>query len=56
VNVVLTKMLEFEGHSVTGGWRRLHNEALHDRHCSLNVARVMKLSDCSTKLDHKYSR
>ena len=27
---------------VTSGDRRLHNEELHDLHCSLNVSRVTK--------------
>jgi hypothetical protein len=26
---------------VTGGWRRLHNEELHDLYCSVLIIRVM---------------
>jgi hypothetical protein len=27
---------------VTGEWRKLHNEALNDLYCSLNIVRVIK--------------
>jgi hypothetical protein len=27
---------------VTGGWRKLHNEGLHNLYCSLNVIRKVK--------------
>jgi hypothetical protein len=27
---------------VTGRWRELHNEELHDPYCSLNIVRVIK--------------
>jgi hypothetical protein len=27
---------------VAGGWRRLHNEELHNLYCSTNIIRVMK--------------
>jgi hypothetical protein len=27
---------------VAGGWRRLHNEELHNMHAPINIIRVMK--------------
>jgi hypothetical protein len=27
---------------VTGGWRKLHNEELHDLYCSPSIVRIMK--------------
>jgi hypothetical protein len=27
---------------VTGGWRKLHDEELHNLYCSLNIIRMMK--------------
>jgi hypothetical protein len=27
---------------VTGGWRKMHKEELHDSHFSLNIIRMMK--------------
>jgi hypothetical protein len=27
---------------VAGGWRRLHNEELHNLHASLNIIKVIK--------------
>jgi hypothetical protein len=30
------------GEEITGGWRRLHSEELHNLHTSANIIRVMK--------------
>jgi hypothetical protein len=33
----------FKREEVTGGWRSLHNEKLHNLHTSSNIVRVIKL-------------
>jgi hypothetical protein len=41
-NRVLRSMLEPEMEEVVGGWRRLHNEELHNLYVSPNVIRGIK--------------
>jgi hypothetical protein len=42
VNRALTKIFVLEREDVAGGWRRLHNEELHNLYMSPNVIRVIK--------------
>jgi hypothetical protein len=42
-NRVLRRIFRFEKKEVVGGWRRLHNEELHNLYTSLNIIRVVKL-------------
>jgi hypothetical protein len=39
---VLRRILGPKGDEVTGVWRKLHNEELHDLYCSPTIARVIK--------------
>jgi hypothetical protein len=41
-NRVLRRMFGPKWEEVAGGWRRLHNEELHNLYTSLNVFRVIK--------------
>jgi hypothetical protein len=41
-NRVLRKIFGSEREEVAGGWRRLHNEELHDFYASPNIIRVSK--------------
>jgi hypothetical protein len=41
-NRVLRRIFGPRRDEVTGKWRKLHNEELHDLHASPNIARVMK--------------
>jgi hypothetical protein len=41
-NRVLRKIFGVKRDEVTGEWRRLHNEELHDLYSSPNIIRVMK--------------
>jgi hypothetical protein len=41
-NRVLRRIFGAKREEVVGGWRRLHNEELHNLYTSLNVIRVIK--------------
>jgi len=41
-NRVLRKTFEPQREELAGGWRRLHNEQLHNLYASPNVVRVIK--------------
>jgi hypothetical protein len=41
-NRVLRRIFEPKRDEVTGGWRKLHNEDLHNLHSSPNLIRMMK--------------
>jgi len=41
-NMVLRRIFGPSRDEVTGEWRRLHNEELHDLYCSPNIVRVIK--------------
>jgi hypothetical protein len=39
---VLRKISGLQGEELTGDWRKLHNEGLHDLYSTPNVIRVIK--------------
>jgi hypothetical protein len=41
-NRVLRRIFEPKREEVAGGWRRLHNEELHNLYASSNIIRVTK--------------
>jgi hypothetical protein len=41
-NRVLERILEPKGEEVTGNWRKLNNEELHNLYSSQNTIRVME--------------
>jgi hypothetical protein len=41
-NRVLRRIFETKREEVAGGWRRLHNEELHNLHSSPSIIRVIK--------------
>jgi hypothetical protein len=41
-NRVLRRIFGTKRDEVTGEWRKLHNEELHDRYSSLTIVRVIK--------------
>jgi hypothetical protein len=41
-NRVLRRIFGPERDEVTGGWRKLHNEKLHDLYSSPSIMRIMK--------------
>jgi hypothetical protein len=41
-NMVLMKIFKPKREEVTGDWRKLLNEELHDLYCSPNIIRVIK--------------
>jgi hypothetical protein len=42
-NRVPRRLLGLKRYEVMGGWRKLHNEELHDLYSSLNIIRIIKL-------------
>jgi hypothetical protein len=40
--VVLRRMFGLKREEVMGGWRKLHNEELHNLHSSLKVIRMIE--------------
>jgi hypothetical protein len=42
-NKVLRRIFEPKRDEVMGGWRKLHNEDLHDLCCSPSIIKIMKL-------------
>jgi hypothetical protein len=40
-NIVLRRIYASKEDGVTGGWRKLHNEELHDLHTSLTIIRII---------------
>jgi hypothetical protein len=40
---VLRRIFGLKRDEVTGGWRHLHNEELHDLHSLPNIIRIIKL-------------
>jgi hypothetical protein len=42
-NRVLRRIFGPKRHEVTGGWRKLHSEELHNLYCSPSVIRIIKL-------------
>jgi hypothetical protein len=41
-NKVLRRIFVPKGDEVIGGWRKLHNEELHDLYCLQSIIRTMK--------------
>jgi hypothetical protein len=41
-NRVLRRIFGPKGDEVTGGWRKLYNEELHNLYCSLSIIRIIK--------------
>jgi hypothetical protein len=41
-NRVLRRIFGPKRDEVTGGWRKLHNEELHDLYCSPSIIRIIK--------------
>jgi hypothetical protein len=41
-NRVLRRIFGPKREEVTGGWRKLHNEELHNLHCSPSIIRMFK--------------
>jgi hypothetical protein len=42
-NRVLRRIFGPKRYEVVGGWRKLHNEELHNFYCSPNIIRMIKL-------------
>jgi hypothetical protein len=43
LGIRLGKILGSKKEQVTGDWRKLHNEELHDLYCSPNTVRLLKV-------------
>jgi hypothetical protein len=41
-NRVLRRIIGAKGDEVTGGWRKLHNEELHNLYSSPSIIRIIK--------------
>jgi hypothetical protein len=41
-NSLLSRILGLKRHEVTGGWRKLYNEELHNLYSSPNIVRMIK--------------
>jgi hypothetical protein len=41
-NGVLRRIFELKADEVTGGWRKLHNEELHNLYSSAGIIRMIK--------------
>jgi hypothetical protein len=41
-NKVLRKIFGPKRDEIIGGWRKLHNEELHNLYCSLSIIRIIK--------------
>jgi hypothetical protein len=41
-NRVRREIVRIRGEKMTGDWRKLHNEELHDLYCSPNITRVLQ--------------
>jgi hypothetical protein len=41
-NRVLRRILDVKGDEVTGGWKTLHNEELHNLYFSPNIIKMIK--------------
>jgi hypothetical protein len=41
-NRVLRRIFAPKKDEVTGGWRKLHNEELHDLYCSPSITRILR--------------
>jgi hypothetical protein len=43
-NRVLRRIFGLEKAEVMAGWRKLHNEELHDLYCSASIIRIIRLA------------
>jgi hypothetical protein len=41
-NRVLSEIFGLRRDEMIGGWRKLHNEELHNLHCSSSIIRIIK--------------
>jgi hypothetical protein len=51
-NSLLRRIFELKGDEMAGGWRRLHNEDLHNLYASRNIIRVIKKRKTGRKRPH----
>lgn len=45
MNRVPRRIFGHKGEEVTGGWRELRNEELHNQYSSRNIIRVIRIND-----------